>query len=440
MILIERKLYLYIGDRKMGNIINGIKTAKTPVTGSAHSVKDGSEISWEEALDLLLGAAATTDPEMCPLEECTDRVLAEDLLSPLDQPPFRRSAMDGYALRRADVAGAEPGAPAVLKVKGCIYAGDPPLDAGILGAGEAVRIMTGAAVPDEADVVIRREDTDEGEDSVRIFSNGSGRNNISPVGEDFGRGECLISKGTHLDAYALSCACAAGVSSLPVRRKIRAGLIMTGNELTPPGQPLKPGKIYNSSQSFLNAKLTGLGGRVVSAVYVEDDRERITETILSMKKDVDIIITTGGVSAGDLDLVPQAVEEAGAEILFHGIFIKPGMPTLGAVCDGVPILGLSGNPYSAAAIFEILGRPLIWRMLGCAGKAFAAAEAVLASDVAQNGDVPRVMMGYFDGKKVLVYGKQHNAQMKYGIGSNCILILSPGRRVYRAGEKLEILL
>ena len=335
-----------------------------------HKSRNAS-ITLEKAQELLLQAALPVGQEMCPLDESLGRILAEDLISGVNLPPFRRSAMDGYAVYGADVAGALPETPAQLRVRECLYAGDAPLPAGFLKRGEAVRIMTGAPVPDEADQVIRQEDTDEGEKTVRIFRPGGGRSNISPVGEDFAEGERLISGGTLIDAYALSCACAAGLTALPVRKRVRAGLIMTGNELTPPGQPLQPGKIYNSSEAFLKGRLSQLGCRMTAAVYAEDDLERITGTILEMMADTDLIITTGGVSAGRRDLVPEALEKAGAQILFHGISIKPGMPTLGALCGGVPVLGLSGNPYSAAAVFELLAGPLIRRMLGRSGEAFA---------------------------------------------------------------------
>lgn len=404
-----------------------------------HKSRNAS-ITLEKAQELLLQAALPVGQEMCPLDESLGRILAEDLISGVNLPPFRRSAMDGYAVYGADVAGALPETPAQLRVRECLYAGDAPLPAGFLKRGEAVRIMTGAPVPDEADQVIRQEDTDEGEKTVRIFRPGGGRSNISPVGEDFAEGERLISGGTLIDAYALSCACAAGITALPVRKRVRAGLIMTGNELTPPGQPLQPGKIYNSSEAFLKGRLSQLGCRMTAAVYAEDDLERITGTILEMMADTDLIITTGGVSAGRRDLVPEALEKAGAQILFHGISIKPGMPTLGALCGGVPVLGLSGNPYSAAAVFELLAGPLIRRMLGRSGEAFAKTTAQLDGEILQNGNTPRVMMGLFDGRKVGVYGKQHNSQMKYGIGSNCMVILPPRQTAYKAGEEVEILL
>ncbi|MBO7709119.1 MAG: molybdopterin molybdotransferase MoeA [Lachnospiraceae bacterium] len=400
-----------------------------------------STISWQEAQALLCGAAKLAEACLCGLDESLDRVLAEDVYAPMDQPPFRRSAMDGYAIHSRDLEGALPDAPVSLEVRGCVYAGDPPVPAGTIRTGEAVRIMTGAPVPDDTDLVVPQEDTDEGEETVHIYVSGYGQDDhICPVGEDFARGECLIEKGTLIDAYALSCACAAGIRKLSVRRKIRAGLIMTGNELCAPGEALKPGKIYNSNAAFLKGRLTQLGCETGSAVYIEDDAQKITETIRMMAKESDLIITTGGVSVGKRDLVPEALENAGADILFHGIAIKPGMPTLGAVCGGIPVLSLSGNPYSAAAIFELLGRPLICRMQGRSGAAFRKASAELDREVVQNGYVPRIMMGIFDGTKVSICGKQRNAQMKYGVGSNCVVILPPGKAVFPAGTRMEILL
>ena len=402
--------------------------------------KKGGTITWQEAQSLICSATGPIDVCMCALDESLGCVLAEDLYAPMSQPPFRRSAMDGYALRERDLEGASEDSPARLFVRGCIYAGDAPVPVGTIKAGEAVRIMTGAPVPDDADLVIRQEDTDEGEETVNVYVSGSGRSNICPVGEDFAEGECLIEKGTIIDAYALSCACAAGIRQIPVRRRIRAGLIMTGNELCAPGEVLKPGKIYNSSAAFLKGRLAQLGCETAAAVFAEDDAGKITDVIRLMTKKTDLIITTGGVSVGKRDLVPEALENAGADILFHGIAIKPGMPTLGAVCGGIPVLGLSGNPYSAAAVFELLGRPLICRMQGRRNGTFRKTMAVLDREVIQNRNVPRVMMGIFDGTKVSVCGQQRNAQMKYGIGSNCMVILPPGKAVFPAGTKMEILL
>ncbi len=400
-----------------------------------------STITWQEAQALLCGSTGPSAVSMCRLDDSLNHVLAEDLYAPMNQPPFRRSAMDGYALRRGDLEGASHEAPVSLEVRGCIYAGDPPIPAGTIRAGETFRIMTGAPVPEDTDLVVPQEDTDEGEETVKIYVPGYGQiSYISPVGEDFTEGECLIKKGTLIDAYALSCACAAGIRQMPVRKKIRAGLIMTGNELCAPGEVLKPGKIYNSSGAFLKGRLTQLGCETAAAAYLEDDAQKITQTIRQMIKESDLIITTGGVSVGKRDLVPKALEDLGADILFHGIAIKPGMPTLGAVCGGIPVLGLSGNPYSAAAIFELLGRPLICRMQGRNGAAFRKATAELDREVVQNGNIPRVMMGIFDGTKVSICGKQRNAQMKYGIGSNCVVILPPGKAVFPAGSKMEILL
>ena len=399
-----------------------------------------SAISLEEARTVLCNAAVPMDFASCSLKSSLGRIIAEDLTAALNQPPFRRSAMDGYALRSEDIRLASPETPVTLAVRGCMYAGDEPLKSGYLKNGEAVRIMTGAAVPDDADLVIRQEETDEGEKTVRIYSNGGSRSNISPIGEDFASGECLIEKGTLIDAYALSCASAAGYTFLPVRRKIRVGLIVTGNELCPPGQTLLPGKIYNSNEAFLEGRLTQLGCELADSVYAEDRREKITDAIVRLKSEADLIITTGGVSVGERDLVPEALKAAGAEILFHGIAIKPGMPTLGAVFGGIPLLGLSGNPYSAASVFELLGRPLCFKMLCRRDEPFMKAAAQLDGDVVQNSDVPRVLRGTYDGRKVHVQERQRNARMKTGVGTNCMLILPAGKAVYRAGEAVEILL
>ena len=397
-------------------------------------------ISWQEGAERLCARAAAVGAEYCQAAAALDRILAEDVVSLMEQPPFRRSAMDGYAARYTDLAGASAEAPAELLVTGRIFAGDAPLKEGMLQSGTAVRIMTGAPVPDGADCVIPQEDTDYGEKRVRVFKPGQEGSNISPAGEDFARGECLIRSGTRLDAYALSCACAAGIEQLPVRKQLRAGILTTGSELCEPGKPLVPGKIYNSNEAFLMARLRQLGCRIVQSVFAEDDAELIAETLTQMARKTDLIVTTGGVSVGILDLIPAVLEKAGAEILFHGIALKPGMPTLGAVYNGVPVLALSGNPFSAAAVFELLGRPLIHKLQGSAGKALLPVKAALANETRNNGRSPRIAMGWFDGALVRVYAHQRNAQMKYGIGSNCMVILPPGPADFAAGDVVEVYL
>ena len=408
------------------------------------NTKSEEVVSIEQARALLCGAARPVGSEVCTLEDSSGRILAQDLFAQMNQPPFRRSAMDGYALRSEDIAGASVDNPVALHVTGKLYAGDAPLPPGSMHAGEAVRIMTGACVPDDADCVIRQEDTEQGdqgqEAAVRIYRTLQKMENVCPVGEDFAVGDCLCRAGTRIDAYALSCACAAGVTSWHVRKKVRTGLLMTGNELCTPGTPLQPGKIYNSSEAFLKGRLRELGCVVEVSVFAEDDLSMIMDTLREMAGRVDLIITTGGVSVGERDLIPAALEELGACTLFHGIAVKPGMPTLGALYESIPVLGLSGNPFSAAAIFELLGRPLIHCMLGQSGDVFHKTEAVLEADVQQKGNVPRVMMGIWNAGKVMVCGQQRNAQMKYAIGSNCIVIFPPGKRTFAAGEKVEVLL
>ena len=397
-------------------------------------------ISIAQAQALLCGAAKPVDSEVLAPEDSLGRILAQDLIARMNQPPFRRSAMDGYALRSADIAGAGLEDPVCLQVAGKLYAGDAPLPPGSLHSGQALRIMTGAPVPEDADCVIRQEDTDLGMEKVRIYRALEEMDNVCPVGEDFSIGECLCQAGTKIDAYALSCACAAGVTAWQVRKRIRVGLLMTGNELCAPGTPLQPGKIYNSSEAFLKGRLRELGCTVEESVFTEDDQSVITDTIRKMAGRVDLIITTGGVSVGERDLIPAALEDLQACTLFHGIAVKPGMPTLGAVYENVPVLGLSGNPFSAAAIFELLGRPLIHRMLGCTGQPFGRASALLTSDVLLKGGVPRVMMGILDAGRVTVCGQQRNAQMKYAVGNNCIVIFPPEKRVFTAGDRVEVLL
>ena len=393
-------------------------------------------ITLKEALSILCSTAARTGEELCPPDECLGRVTSRDLFAKTNQPPFRRSAMDGYALASTDTLGAGKDTPVTLPVCGKRFAGDAPTEP--LKAGCAMRIMTGAAVPDGADCVIRQEDTDLGEDAVRIFAPCKKGANISLAGEDFAAGDLLCPAGTTVDAYVLSCAGAAGITALPVRKKIRVSLIITGDEVVQTGQPLPPGKIYDSLSLFLARRLEQMGCTVIRLTRVKDDPDRIIEAIECAADNSDLIITTGGISAGQRDLVPDALAALDAGLLFRRIRIKPGMPTTAAVYRKTPVLCLSGNPFSAAAILEILGGSLTHAMLGLQKPAFCETTSPLTSDIIQRGPYSRIMPGYYDGKQLFVFEHQKNAQMRFGIGSNCILILPPGR--YSKGEEVTILL
>lgn len=348
-----------------------------------------ARIAIEDAQKLVFQEGIPVETEYCPVSECAGRVLAEDLTSAIPQPPFARSAMDGYALREADIKGACQEQPVILKVIYKTCAGDPP--GRRLLPGECVRIMTGAVLPEGADCVIRQEDTDEGESRVRIYSGGRAQQNCCAAGEDFKPGDILARAGDRMDAYIAAAAVAAGRRELLVRRRLRAAIVTTGEELAEAGSALLPGKIYNSNLTYLQVRLVQEGCEVVYCRRTGDERSVIAAAVREAVKTADFVVTTGGVSVGQKDQLPYVMEELGARILFRGISLKPGMPSMGAVLEKTPVLCLSGNPYSAFAVFELLIRPLKAGFLGCTEYHYTRVQTIAASGFSKPSKTRRLL-------------------------------------------------
>ncbi|MBC3382454.1 gephyrin-like molybdotransferase Glp [Pseudomonas sp. SWRI179] len=311
----------------------------------------------EVALERLLEMAASTpivQRERLPLAEASGRVLAEDLVSTLDLPPWPNSAMDGYALRLADWSG-EP-----LVVSQRIFAGQAPEP---LAAGTCARIFTGAPVPAGADCVEMQENAVvESDQRVRFTEPMVSGQNIRPQGQETTVGEQVLSAGTRLGPIELGLAASLGCASLDVVRKVRVAVLSTGDELVEPGQPLGPGQIYNSNRVLLCGWLQRLDCEVVDAGILPDDLPATRERLAQLS-DVDLILSTGGVSVGEADFLGIALREDG-ELALWKLAIKPGKPLTFGHYRGVPVIGLPGNPASTLVTFALLARPYLLRRQG----------------------------------------------------------------------------
>ena len=345
-------------------------------------------ITLEEAQARLLEVVHCVMSEKVELLRSIDRILAEDVYAHVSQPPFERSAMDGYAVRSEDIWTASSSNPVCLKVIDRVCAGEVTDKS--VHAGEAIRIMTGAMIPEGADCVVKQEDTDYGEEQVKIYVSLAQKMNCCPVGEDFHQGDCLGWEGEKVDAYMMASMASGGIDSVPVRRKVRAAVITTGEELMPHGQPLLPGKIYNANLAYLTGRLLQLDCNLTEGIFVGDDADKITAAVEKCAEEADVILTTGGVSVGVKDLLPEIMKKLGADILFHGIDLKPGMPTMASLYAGKPVISLSGNPFSASAVFELLMQPLLQKMTGSQQTSLVKKEADIAYDYPGNKGSRRV--------------------------------------------------
>jgi molybdopterin molybdotransferase len=319
-------------------------------------------LSVEEALERILAEITQLEHTQVALPDALGLVLAQDIISQEDMPPFANSAMDGFALLSKDSIPREGQAPR-LRVTGSIAAGYVTEHS--VEEGTAMRIMTGAPVPPGADAVIQVELTrSEGPESdwVEILAEVAPGNNIRPAGEDIRHGQIVLKRGTTIGAWEIGVLATLGWSQVPVVRRPRVAILATGDEVVDVSEPLQPGKIRNSNSYLLEAAVRQTGAEPhrlgVARDTVESLREKFSEAV-----QYDLILTSGGVSVGEFDLVKTIMQEQG-QMNFWRINMRPGKPVAFGHIGGVPLLGLPGNPVSTAVTFELFGRPTIRKMQG----------------------------------------------------------------------------
>lgn len=302
------------------------------------------------------------DTGQVSLAEARDRVLAVPVVSPLAMPVADNSAMDGYAVRSADLDG---DGETLFEVVGTALAGRPWN--GTVAAGQCVRIMTGAVLPGDTDTVIIQEDVTRIDDDrsfrVRCGSGHRPGQNVRRAGEEFAAGETLLEAGRRLGPCEIALLAALGMPGVEVRRPVRVGLFATGDELVEPGNPLETGQIYNSNRYLLGAALATTGATVADYGTVDDDPAALRGILEEAAQDCDLVITSGGVSVGEADFVQTVLAEIGA-IEFWKLRMKPGKPLLFGRIGDCRILGLPGNPVSAAVTFAVVARPLLAMLAG----------------------------------------------------------------------------
>ncbi|MFB0919531.1 MAG: molybdopterin molybdotransferase MoeA, partial [Oscillospiraceae bacterium] len=343
---------------------------------------------------------------------------------------------DGYALRAADSAGASRENPVSLTVIGQSFAGKPAETE--VGSGEAVQIMTGGVIPDGADCVLPQEKTDEGEWQVRIYKALEPYENYCRQGEDFLKAREIIPFGIPVTAAVAGVAASAGLTELLVFPKPKIAVLSTGDELQSPELPLKKGQIYSSNTPYLSGRISELRMSVVQIAYVHDDVEEITRAFEAASKISDIVICTGGVSAGKKDLVPEALNVLGAEIIFHGVEVKPGMPAALAMLENKPLLALSGNPFACAVTFELLARSAFSILASNPLLEPVKLKSKLTVDCSKARPVRRFLRGLAKDGGVSISGEQGNGQLLTLIGSNCIVELPAGNEPLITGTHVDV--
>jgi molybdopterin molybdotransferase len=323
-------------------------------------------LSVDEARDRILSTINPCTVQPVPLLDAHGLFLAEDVTAESPVPPFRNSAMDGYAVRVADIAGTSYETPVRLRVVAELPAGrEPELSVGL---GEAIRIMTGAAMPEGADTVVRFEDTDEYDgpggrpELVAIRKAPKPGANVREAGEDIGEGESVLYAGQRIGAAEMGVLASVNLASVMAHRRPRVGILATGDEVVEPGGVLQPGQIRNSN-NYMLAGLVNEAGAEPCVLGIAGDNVRDLRQKLRDTRDFDLLITSGGVSLGDYDVVKDVLQAEGHIDLWQ-VRIKPGKPMAYGDIGGVPLIGLPGNPVAAFVAFLQFGRPAILRLLG----------------------------------------------------------------------------
>lgn len=342
-----------------------------------------SLISIEEALRRVLsGVSGPTEPERLPLAACAGRTLAEDVAARRDQPPFPASAMDGYAVRAADIARI----PVTLDVIGTSAAGNR--FSGTVGPGEAVRIFTGAPLPDGADSIVIQENTQSSDGRVTVTEASAPYRHIREAGLDFRAGNVLLEAGTRLDARHIALAAAMGRGELSVHRRPRIAILATGDELVRAGEPAGPDQITASSLPATALMVEKAGGEVIDLGIARDTLASLDERIqAALDAKADLLVTLGGASVGEHDLVQKALVQKGMDLGFWRVALRPGKPLMHGRLGRTLLLGLPGNPVSSLVCAVLFLVPAVRALCGDPQAGADPSEtAILGRDLAANGD------------------------------------------------------
>jgi molybdopterin molybdotransferase len=404
-------------------------------------------ITVEEALAEILSHVRPLGPERVPILEALGRVLAEQIVSDIDIPPFDNSAMDGYAVRAADVAVV----PARLAVRGSVAAGY--VAAELLEPGTAIRIMTGAPLPNGADAVVPFEETSDADRSkeARLAAPAAGievrlaiktRDNVRPAGEDLRRGELVMAPGRVIRAQEVGVLASLGRPSVLVHRRPRVAILATGDELLEVDEPLAPGKIRNSNEYTNTALVTRTGGVPIRLGIARDTAGELTAKIRAgLAEGADLFLTSGGVSVGDYDVVKDVLGAEG-RMQFWQVNMRPGKPlAFGLLPGGVPLIGLPGNPVSAMVSFEQFARPAILKMLGHTDLAKPTIQALLDEPVTTSGrrTYARVVVTRREGRyHARTTGGQGSGVLTSMAKANGLAIVPEGADYLAAGTEVTV--
>ena len=401
--------------------------------------KKSLRIERDVARNMVLELEAPKHIEMVEVGKCYGRVLAEDIIAKENVPAFPKAPLDGYAFIGQDTKDASQENPVTLKITEEIPAGGVPHIA--ITNGYAAKILTGAPVPEGANVVCRYEETEFTETEVTFKEPFTPDKNIVPIGDDIKIGRKIAAEGEVITPPVAGMFSALGLTKIPVYKKPYITIISTGSELLDPSEELKPGKIRNSSYHLIRGYLEEAGAVVSDADIISDNGDDIAEKIMEALKVSDMVVTTGGVSVGDYDLMLEATEKIGARRLFWKVRFRPGGTMLAAEKDGKLILGLSGNPASASLALHIIGMPFVKKLTGREGRAPERIKVELLDPIKKDSPFGRLVRGKLIFKDGKTYFKsvdcQGNGALSSLLGCDLIADIPQNTPPLEAGEVVE---
>lgn len=395
-----------------------------------------------EAQQAVLDWVRPQAAEEVPLMECFGRRLAISVSADQPVPHFRRSGVDGYAICAADSEHVLSDSPVTLEVVEHIFGGDIPKRS--IHSSQAARIMTGAVVPEGADAVIMLEMTEAREQQVCIRKKMTTGDNITPIGQEVAAGELLLHKGQRIGAGETALLAAFGYSTVPVHRKPRVAIFSTGSELLDVGKPLEPGKIRNSNSYMLACQVQEAGGEPIIMPIMLDDPATLERALLTVLADTDVVITTGGVSVGDKDVLVDVFERWDGRLLFNKVAMRPGSPTSVGVWKEKLLFALSGNPGACFVGFELFVRPFLRGMLGSRRLKHEEIQSRLLTDYSKGSAYPRYVRGTLIMENGMIgakpAGKDKSSIMVSIKDADCLIHIPAGGRGAAAGEMVKVLL
>ncbi|RYM02716.1 molybdopterin molybdenumtransferase MoeA [Sporolactobacillus sp. THM7-7] len=405
-------------------------------------------IPVQEAVQKVMSVSHVLPSENISLEHGYGRVLADDVYAPHPVPWFIRSPYDGYAFAAHATIKAGAGHSVLLEVVGAIGRGDDW--EGTLQDGQAVKVMTGSALPDGADAVmmdelVRVKTDPEGKTFIEIRRHVSQGENVCQIGEDIREGQLLVRKGTVINPGVMAILATFGYSTISVVRKPKVGLIVSGTDLLSLEEPLQIGKVRNSNAYMLYAQCQRARSEIKKYGQIGDTIEDSVKKIKHALKESDLVVTTGGVSVGDTDIMPKVYKEIGALLLFNKVTMRPGSVTSAAQIDNKLLIGLSGNPSACYVGFELFARPALQKLQGISHPYLRKTQAVLKTDFPKANPVTRFVRGctsLYEGK---VYVEPTGSKDKSNIvsslsGANSFIVLPAGSKGWKAGSTVDVLL